>query len=72
MMDSQVTVGHRQNSSGHLKQGLAHDLAQHIRQDAAVLVVIDLDRRIDAAPHRHINPLAIFARDTQDHILLWL
>ena len=34
--------------------GEAQDLAQHVLQDAAVPVVLDLDRRIDAHNHLHL------------------
>ena len=32
-----------------------HQLPQHVRQDAAVLVVLHLDIRIDAETNRHVE-----------------
>src|SRR5262245_323769 len=51
---------------------LSDQLAQHVRQDAAVLVVIDLDRRVDAQLHRNLFTCAVRAVNYQRDVLLWL
>src|SRR5262249_25973178 len=50
--------------------GLSDQLAQHVRQDAAVLVVIDLDRRIDAQLHRNLFSGPVRAAYDQPDVLL--
>src|SRR5262252_8498910 len=49
-----------------------HQLPQHIGQDAAVLIVIDLDGRIDAAADGHVFGFAFCPRNAQRQILLRL
>ena len=51
---------------------LRHQLPQHKRQNAAVLVVINLNRRINPATHRHLFHAAVLARDPQGEVLLRL
>src|SRR5262249_28854778 len=50
--------------------GLSDQLAQHVRQDAAVLVIIDLDRRIYAQLHRNLFSGPVRAAYDQRDILL--
>lgn len=50
----------------------SEQLPQDIRQDAAVLVIIDLNRSIDATGHRNSFSFAVGARDLESQILLWL
>ena len=46
-----------------------HQLAQDKRQNPAVPVVIDLDRRIDSQLYRNLFVLSIFVRDLErDHL----
>src|SRR5208283_2061774 len=52
--------------------GLRNQLAQHERQDAAVPVVINLNRGIDSQQHAHLLPAAVSALDQQRDILLRL
>src|SRR5690349_12343187 len=47
-----------------------HQLPQHIGQNAAMLVVVDLDRRVDAANHWNGLGLAGGACEAQREILL--
>ena len=49
---------------------LCQQLPQHERQNAAVLVVIDFNRRIDAATDGHVFHLAIFTCNLQREVLL--
>ena len=51
---------------------LRHQLAEDIGQDAAVLVIINLDRRINAAGDRHGLHLAVGACNAERQILLRL
>ena len=44
-------------------------LAQHEGQDAAVLVVVHLDRRVDAQQHGHVLLGTVLAGDRQRHVL---
>ena len=46
--------------------------AQHERQNTAVLVVVDFDRRIDAQQHLDAFLLAILAADDERQVLLRL
>ncbi len=49
---------------------LRDDLAEDVRQNPAVLIVIDFDRRIDAAADRDVFNPAVLARDAKAHVLL--
>src|SRR5947208_8590786 len=49
---------------------LAEKIAQHERQDAAVLVVIHLDRRVDAQEERDFLHAAVGPPDHQRRVLL--
>src|SRR5437762_10685438 len=49
---------------------LAEKIAQHERQDAAVLVVIHLDRRVDAQEQRDFIHAAVLAPDHERRVLL--
>src|SRR4051794_990762 len=49
--------------------GLGDQLPQHVGQNAAVLVVIDLNGRIDAAADRHGFDLPVAVNDAQLHVL---
>src|SRR5215212_8227542 len=51
---------------------LSHQLPQHKWQDAAVLVIIDLDGRIDPANDGNDFRMAVRAGDAQTEILLGL
>src|SRR5256885_1390322 len=51
---------------------LAENLAQHERQDAAVLVVVHLDRRVDAKQQRDFLDAAVGSPDHQRRVLPWL
>src|SRR5512146_2461437 len=52
----------RAGSGGHGgRRTAAHQLAQHVRQDPAVLVVVDLDRGVDARFHLHLAAGAVLA-----------
>src|SRR5436190_15648183 len=48
----------------------ARDLAQDVRQDAAVPVVLDLDRRVDSQQNRHPLFRSILALDDEHDVLL--
>lgn len=52
--------------------GLRNQLPQHEGEDPAVLVIIDLDRGVDPATHRHILHGPTLAGDPQSHVLLRL
>src|SRR6266581_4511510 len=49
---------------------LAENLAQYERQDAAVLVVVHLDRRVDAQEQRDFLRAAVLAPDHERRVLL--
>src|SRR3989338_5018028 len=49
---------------------LRYQLAQHIRQDHAVPVVVHLDRRVDAQQQRDLLRAAVLAFDGERHVLL--
>ena len=51
---------------------LRHQLSQHKGQNAAVLVIINFDRRIYAAADGNIFNLPVLARDFQREVLLRL
>src|SRR5258708_2263881 len=51
---------------------LRYQLPQHERQNAAVLVVINLNRRINAAADGNIFNLPVLARNLQREVLLRL
>src|ERR1022692_3504044 len=51
---------------------LRDQLAQHIRQNAAVLVVVNFDGRINAAADGDVFHRAVLARDLHRQILLRL
>src|SRR5204862_5218617 len=46
-----------------------HNPPQYIRENAAVQVIVDLDRGIDAQQQRHVLAAAIRATDHQGHVL---
>src|SRR6266446_9874572 len=48
---------------------LAENLAQYERQDAAVLVVVHLDRRVDAQEHLDLRSGPVLAVDHDRHFL---
>ena len=52
------------------ESGAGHYLAKHVRQNPAMLIVIDLDRGVDAAAHRHVIHRTVAARDAQGQVLL--
>src|SRR6266513_4140202 len=52
--------------------GFPEKLAQYERQDAAVLVVIDLDRRVDAQEQRGFLHAAVLTMDHERRVLLRL
>src|SRR2546425_7401269 len=49
---------------------LSEYFAQHERQDAAVLVVVHLDRRVDAQEQRDFLRAAVLATDHERRVLL--
>src|SRR5258708_18974942 len=49
---------------------LRHEVAQHEGQDAAVQVIVDFDRRVDAQQHRHFLRRAVLAVDHERHVHL--
>src|SRR6266571_5301359 len=50
--------------------GFSENLAQHERQDAAVLVVVHLDRRVDAQQQRDFLHAAVGSPDHERRVLL--
>jgi hypothetical protein len=57
---------------GHRVLGFRNQLPQHVWQNPAVLVIINLNRGINATGHRNIFNLAVGAGDSQREILLRL
>src|SRR5574340_1283607 len=62
-------AGHRGSGMG--ARGLSHQLLEHEGQDAALVVVRDLDWRVDAQLECDALGVAIDAMDQQRDILLW-
>src|SRR2546422_571727 len=69
-MTSQPAVGIALSGDANRGPGFSENLAQHERQDAAVLVVIDLDRRVDAQQQRDFPHAAVGSPDHQRRVLL--
>ena len=51
---------------------LGQQLPQNVRQNAALLIVVDFDGRLDTALHGHVVHLASGANHTQGELLLRL
>ena len=52
-----------------LEPALRHQLPEHIRQDAAMPEVVDLDRRVDPDDDGHVELLAALPRDGKRRLL---
>src|SRR2546425_11339358 len=64
---SRTSAPNRSSALQYLR--LRHQLPQHVGQNAAVLVIVDLDRRVDPAAHGDIFHLALGARDAEGQVL---
>src|SRR6266568_3583602 len=69
-MTSQPAVGIALRGDANRGPGFSENLAQHERQDAAVLVVIDLDRRVDAQQQRDFLHASVGSSDHERRVLL--
>src|SRR6266508_1847098 len=69
-MTSQSAVGIVLSGGANRGPGFSENLAQHERQDAAVLVVVHLDRRVDAQQHLDLLLRSVLAADDERRFLL--
>src|SRR6266511_4103507 len=69
-MTSQSAVGIVLSGGANRGPGFSENLAQHERQDAAVLVVVHLDRRVDAQQHLDLLLRPVLAADDERRFLL--
>src|SRR6266567_7217583 len=69
-MTSQSAVGIVLSGGANRGPGFSENLAQHERQDPAVLVVVHLDRRVDAQQHLDLLHAAVLPPDHQRRVLL--
>src|SRR5205814_3519730 len=69
-MTSRSAVGIALRGCANRRPGFPEYLAQYERQDAAVLVVVHLDRRVDAQQQRDFLHAAVLAPDHERRVLL--